>query len=146
MKGRVTHEDRRHRRHRLEGATVSRRRPQQASATTSRYPSSQLTEPNGYFRAKVAQEKLIVASGIPYTIIRATQFLELLGGIADSSAVGNIVRLFRSVEPAQFARTRRVYSFIRVIRRDESPRRTVQYPPFDDENPQSRSEKFRKAA
>src|SRR5215472_1507421 len=31
---------------------------------------------NGYFRAKVAQEKLIVASGIPYTIIRATQFME----------------------------------------------------------------------
>src|ERR1700755_236232 len=34
---------------------------------------------NGYFRAKVAQEKLIEASGIPYTIIRATQFLEFLG-------------------------------------------------------------------
>ncbi len=48
---------------------------------------------NGYFRAKVAQEKLIVASGIPYTIIRATQFMEFLGGIADSSADGNIVRL-----------------------------------------------------
>jgi uncharacterized protein YbjT (DUF2867 family) len=48
---------------------------------------------NGYFRAKVAQERLIVASGIPYTIIRATQFLEFLGGIADSSADGNIVRL-----------------------------------------------------
>jgi uncharacterized protein YbjT (DUF2867 family) len=48
---------------------------------------------NGYFRAKVAQEKLIVASGIPYTIIRATQFLEFLGGIADSSADGNVVRL-----------------------------------------------------
>jgi uncharacterized protein YbjT (DUF2867 family) len=42
---------------------------------------------NGYFRAKVAQEKLIEASGIPYTIIRATQFLEFLGGIADSSAM-----------------------------------------------------------
>ena len=48
---------------------------------------------NGYFRAKVAQEKLIEASGIPYTIIRATQFLEFFGGIADSSADGNIVRL-----------------------------------------------------
>src|SRR5215813_7114822 len=48
---------------------------------------------NGYFRAKVAQEKLFVASCIPYTIIRATQFLEFLGGIADSSADGNIVRL-----------------------------------------------------
>jgi len=48
---------------------------------------------NGYFRAKVAQEKLIAASGVPYTIIRATQFLEFLRGIADSSVDGNIVRL-----------------------------------------------------
>jgi uncharacterized protein YbjT (DUF2867 family) len=48
---------------------------------------------NGYFRAKVAQEKLVVASGIPYTIVRATQFLEFLRGIADSSADGNVVRL-----------------------------------------------------
>src|SRR5690349_2883919 len=40
---------------------------------------------NGYFRAKVAQEKLIEASGIPYTIVRATQFLEFLGAIADSA-------------------------------------------------------------
>jgi len=48
---------------------------------------------NGYFRAKVAQEKLIEASGIPYTIIRSTQFMEFLGGIAASSADGNIVRL-----------------------------------------------------
>ncbi len=50
------------------------------------------TPDNGYFRAKVAQEKLIEASGIPYTIIRATQFMEFLGAIADSSAVGNTVR------------------------------------------------------
>ncbi len=48
---------------------------------------------NGYFRAKVAQEKLIESSGIPYTIIRATQFLEFLGAIAASSADGNTVRL-----------------------------------------------------
>src|SRR6516225_9072115 len=48
---------------------------------------------NGYFRAKVAQEKLIEASGIPYTIIRSTQFLEFLSGIADSSTEGNKVRL-----------------------------------------------------
>jgi uncharacterized protein YbjT (DUF2867 family) len=52
----------------------------------------------GYFRAKVAQEKLIETSGIPYTIIRSTQFLEFLGGIAASSANGNIVR----VSPALF--------------------------------------------
>jgi uncharacterized protein YbjT (DUF2867 family) len=48
---------------------------------------------NGYFRAKVAQEQLIEASGIPYTIIRSTQFLEFLGCIAASSADGNMVRL-----------------------------------------------------
>src|SRR5262244_2885366 len=48
---------------------------------------------NGYFRAKVAQETLIKASGIPYTIIRSTQFLEFLRGIAASSTDGNRVRL-----------------------------------------------------
>jgi len=51
------------------------------------------TPDNGYFRAKVAQEKLIEASGIPYTITRSTQFLEFLGAIAASAADGNIVRL-----------------------------------------------------
>jgi uncharacterized protein YbjT (DUF2867 family) len=51
------------------------------------------TPENGYFRAKVAQEKLIEASGIPYTIIRATQFLEFLGTIANSSADGNMIRI-----------------------------------------------------
>jgi len=48
---------------------------------------------NGYFRAKLAQEKLIKTSGIPYTIIRSTQFLEFIGATADSSADGNKVRL-----------------------------------------------------
>jgi uncharacterized protein YbjT (DUF2867 family) len=48
---------------------------------------------NGYFRAKVAQEKLVKASVIPYTIIRSTQFLEFLGAIASSSADGNRVRI-----------------------------------------------------
>jgi uncharacterized protein YbjT (DUF2867 family) len=56
------------------------------------------TPDNGYFRAKVAQEKLIQASGIPYTIVRATQFLEFLGTIAASSADGNSIRL----PPGQF--------------------------------------------
>jgi uncharacterized protein YbjT (DUF2867 family) len=48
---------------------------------------------NGYFRGKVAQEKLIKASGISYTIIRSTQFLEFLGGIADFSADGKLVKV-----------------------------------------------------
>jgi uncharacterized protein YbjT (DUF2867 family) len=51
------------------------------------------TPDNGYFRAKVAQEKLIETSGIPYTIIRSTQFLEFLRAIADSSAEGSTVRI-----------------------------------------------------
>ena len=48
---------------------------------------------NGYFCAKVAQEKLIEASGIPHTIIRSTQFLEFLGAIAASSSDGKVVRI-----------------------------------------------------
>ena len=48
---------------------------------------------NGYFRAKLAQEKLIEASGVPYTIVRATQFMEFLGGIANLSMAGDKVRL-----------------------------------------------------
>jgi uncharacterized protein YbjT (DUF2867 family) len=51
------------------------------------------TPENGYFRAKVAQENLIKASGIPYTIIRSTQFFEFLSGIAASSTDGSTVRL-----------------------------------------------------
>jgi uncharacterized protein YbjT (DUF2867 family) len=51
------------------------------------------TPDNGYFRAKVAQEKLIEASGIPYTIIRSTQFLEFLPAIADASTDGSRVRV-----------------------------------------------------
>jgi uncharacterized protein YbjT (DUF2867 family) len=48
---------------------------------------------NGYFRAKVAQEQLIETSGIAYTVIRSTQFLEFLGAIAASSADGNTVKI-----------------------------------------------------
>jgi len=51
------------------------------------------TPDNGYFRAKVAQEKLIKASGVPYTIIRSTQFMEFLGAIAASGTDGNTVRI-----------------------------------------------------
>ncbi|MGN6086190.1 SDR family oxidoreductase [Trinickia sp.] len=51
------------------------------------------TPENGYFRAKVAQEQLIKASGVPYTIVRATQFMEFIGGIADSCTNGNTVRV-----------------------------------------------------
>jgi uncharacterized protein YbjT (DUF2867 family) len=47
----------------------------------------------GYFRAKVEQESLVRASGIPYTIIRSTQFLEFLRGIADAATAGGTVRI-----------------------------------------------------
>ena len=48
---------------------------------------------SGYFRAKMAQEKLIKESGIPYSIVRATQFFEFVKSIADSATDGNTVRL-----------------------------------------------------
>ncbi len=48
---------------------------------------------SGYFRAKLAQEKLIKESGIPYTIVHSTQFFEFLNAIVQSSTVGNEVRL-----------------------------------------------------
>jgi uncharacterized protein YbjT (DUF2867 family) len=48
---------------------------------------------SGYLRAKVAQEKLIKESGIPYSILRATQFFEFIGAIADGGTEGNTVRL-----------------------------------------------------
>ena len=54
---------------------------------TDRLPDS------GYLRAKVVQEELIKASGIPYTIIRSTQFFEFLGGITQSAADGDTIRL-----------------------------------------------------
>jgi uncharacterized protein YbjT (DUF2867 family) len=54
---------------------------------TDRLPDS------GYFRAKLAQEEAVKAASVPYTILRATQFFEFLGRIADSSTEGDTVRL-----------------------------------------------------
>ncbi len=53
---------------------------------------------NGYFRAKLAQERLIEASGLPYTILRATQFFEFIDGIVQTSGDDRAVRL----SPAHF--------------------------------------------
>lgn len=52
---------------------------------------------SGYFRAKMAQEKLIEASPIPHTIVRATQFFEFVAGIAESGAEGETVRMSTSL-------------------------------------------------
>ncbi|MEH0930193.1 SDR family oxidoreductase [Micromonospora sp. CPCC 205558] len=48
---------------------------------------------SGYMRAKVAQEKLIAASGIPYSVVHATQFFEFLQGIIDAATDGDTVHL-----------------------------------------------------
>jgi uncharacterized protein YbjT (DUF2867 family) len=48
---------------------------------------------SGYLRAKVAQEDVVKAGPVPYTIVRATQFFEFIGRIADSSTDGDTVRL-----------------------------------------------------
>lgn len=52
----------------------------------------------GYFGAKLAQERAIENSGVPYTIVRATQFYEFVGGIAQAATQGQTVR----VSPAKF--------------------------------------------
>ncbi|WP_089174520.1 SDR family oxidoreductase [Bosea sp. AS-1] len=54
---------------------------------TDRLPDS------GYLRAKVAQEKIIREAGIPFTILRSTQFMEFLGGIAQAGTTGDTTRL-----------------------------------------------------
>ena len=59
---------------------------------TDRLGESGLGE-SGYIRAKAAQEQLIRASGVPYSIVHATQFLEFIAAIADSATVGNEVHL-----------------------------------------------------
>lgn len=48
---------------------------------------------SGYMRAKIAQEQLIQAAGVPYTIVRATQFFEFLRTIADAATEGGAVRV-----------------------------------------------------
>jgi uncharacterized protein YbjT (DUF2867 family) len=48
---------------------------------------------SGYMRAKIAQEGLIEASGIPYTILRSTQFFEFMGRVADSFSDGKMLRV-----------------------------------------------------
>ena len=64
---------------------------------------------NGYFRAKMAQERLIEASPIPYTILHSTQFFEFLPSIADEDTVGQTVRvspaLFQPIAAADVAAT-----------------------------------------
>ena len=54
---------------------------------TDRNPES------GYLRAKLAQENLIKASGVPYTILRSTQFFEFINGIIQSGTEGDVIRL-----------------------------------------------------
>ena len=48
---------------------------------------------SGYLRAKVAQEEAVTAGAVPYSILRATQFFEFIGRIADSSSNGEVINL-----------------------------------------------------
>ena len=55
---------------------------------------------SGYMRAKVAQEELIERSGVPYTIVRSTQFFEFIRATADAATDGDIVRVSLGRSPA----------------------------------------------
>jgi uncharacterized protein YbjT (DUF2867 family) len=61
--------------------------------TLSVVGADRLAAESGYMRAKIAQEELVKGGPIPYTIVRATQFFEFIGRIADSCTDGNTVRL-----------------------------------------------------
>ena len=62
---------------------------------------------SGYMRAKIAQEETIKAGSVPYTILRATQFFEFIGRIADSSTNGDTIRVPPVFLPAGVGRRRR---------------------------------------
>ena len=55
---------------------------------------------SGYFRGKIAQETLIRAATIPYTIVHSTQFFEFLGGIAQSATVGDTAKVSSAILPS----------------------------------------------
>jgi uncharacterized protein YbjT (DUF2867 family) len=55
--------------------------------------TKELSEGRGYFQAKLAQEELIADSGVPYSIVHATQFFEFVKGIADQATDGDTVRV-----------------------------------------------------
>ncbi len=76
------------------------RRP--VSDTTSRCRSSASTvcPKSGYMRAKLAQERLVTASGLPYSIVRATQFAEFAEAIIGSMTDGDTVRVPDALDPA----------------------------------------------
>jgi uncharacterized protein YbjT (DUF2867 family) len=61
--------------------------------TLSVVGADRLAAESGYMRAKIAQEELVKAGPIPYTIVRATQFFEFIGRIAESGADGDTIRL-----------------------------------------------------
>ena len=92
----------------------SARRPNAAAGVTHHVAlsvvgtASNWREQSGYFKAKLAQEKLISDGPIPYTIVHATQFFEFLATLADSATVGGTVALpaalFQPMAAADVAR------------------------------------------
>src|SRR5260221_3748736 len=80
------------------GSPESRPRPAEGAAGVGHHVALSVVGTDrllasGYFREKMAQENLIKASKIPFTIVRATQFFEFVGGIAQFSTEGATVRL-----------------------------------------------------
>ena len=95
---------------------------------TERLPAS------GYFRAKLAQEKLITSSSIPYSIVHATQFFEFVKSIAEVATDGDTVRLRAGAHPADGRRRRRRRGrrrspSARAAQRHRRGRRTRAVPP-----------------
>jgi len=79
---------------------------------------------SGYMRAKVAQERLIKDGGVPFTIVRATQFFEFLGGIAGDAGGGDAIRL--STAPMQPMAADDVAAALADVVEDEARNETVE--------------------
>ena len=88
----------------------------------------------GYMRAKLIQEELIKESGVPYTIIRSTQFLEFMAGIANQATEGNEVRLsavkfqpIASDDVASFVSRAAIAAPIKSVKEIAGPQRFPMY-------------------
>ena len=101
---------------------------------------------NGYFRAKLAQEKLIKGSSIPYTIVRATQFFEFIGRIAQEATMGKrSVCHLPSSSPSRQTMSLPLWPKPQSARRSTArsrsrvPNRYLSMNSFDDSSPQNRT-------
>ena len=114
-------------------ASATDRRPSATLISTSR--ASALATHRDHRHATPPRQASRRPRSVTSLSVRPVTFLSVIYNRLSRRVLYGKITLFRSVETAQFARTRRICSFIRVIWQDESPRRTLRYPPFGGRRP-----------